>query len=145
MRELNTLQVNTGAEFEKFCPFPVGYIYLSTDSTSPADLYGGTWTALNDDKFLLPSDSWNTTGGSSSHTHWQSIGYSNGEYRIYISGYQNVGDARYSRTKRAAHFEGPITNNVFEYRASDITRENSTYPTTTLPPYRECYAWYRVS
>ena len=27
--------------------YPVGAIYISTDSTSPASLFGGTWTALN--------------------------------------------------------------------------------------------------
>ena len=28
--------------------YPVGSIYISTSSTSPATLYGGTWTAIND-------------------------------------------------------------------------------------------------
>lgn len=28
--------------------YPVGSLYISTDSTSPDTLYGGTWTAIND-------------------------------------------------------------------------------------------------
>lgn len=70
MIEQQNLYVNTG-EFEKVCPFPIGYIYLSTSSTSPATLYGGTWTALTDSKFLRPSGSWNTIGGSEKITQSQ--------------------------------------------------------------------------
>lgn len=51
--------------------YPVGAIYISTNSTSPATLFGGTWEQIQD-KFLLASGSTYTaggTGGSSSHTH----------------------------------------------------------------------------
>ena len=27
--------------------FPIGYIYISTDTTSPAELFGGSWTRLS--------------------------------------------------------------------------------------------------
>jgi hypothetical protein len=32
--------------------YPVGSLYISTSSTSPATLYGGTWTAINDARVL---------------------------------------------------------------------------------------------
>lgn len=55
--------INSGSTWHKICPFPVGFIYLSQNSTSPATTFGGTWAALNEDRFLRPSNAW-TTGGS---------------------------------------------------------------------------------
>jgi hypothetical protein len=50
--------------------YPVGSIYLSTNSASPASLFGGTWEQIQD-RFLLGASSTHsvgTTGGASSHT-----------------------------------------------------------------------------
>lgn len=51
--------------------YPVGSIYMSVNSTSPATLFGGTWVALNEGRVLIgagkayPAGS---TGGEASHT-----------------------------------------------------------------------------
>jgi hypothetical protein len=50
--------------------YPVGSIYMSVNSTSPATLFGGTWAQLKD-RFLLGSGNTYTngsTGGEASHT-----------------------------------------------------------------------------
>lgn len=50
--------------------YPVGSIYCSTKSTSPASLMGGTWSAISG-KFLLGTNSTYTlgsTGGEATHT-----------------------------------------------------------------------------
>ena len=73
---LQNVQIKNGNTWYTMCPFPVGFIYLSQKSTSPATTFGGTWAALNEDRFLRPSNAW-TTGGSKkisvdqmpSHTH----------------------------------------------------------------------------
>lgn len=55
--------------------YPVGSIYMSTNSTSPATLFGGTWTALDQGRVLIgagPSHPAGETGGSEAlqaHTH----------------------------------------------------------------------------
>ena len=57
--------------------YPVGSIYMSVSSTSPATLFGGTWTAFGQGRVLVGVESGGTaesTGGSktaaiSSHTH----------------------------------------------------------------------------
>ncbi len=67
MRNLQNVQVRTGSGFEKVCPFPVGAIYQSTSSTSPASIYGGGWTSLTDGRFLRPQESWNNLGGENEH------------------------------------------------------------------------------
>lgn len=50
--------------------YPVGSIYMSVGTTSPAVLFGGTWEQI-EGKFLLASSSshaLNSTGGSETHT-----------------------------------------------------------------------------
>jgi microcystin-dependent protein len=46
--------------------YPVGAIYLSTVNTSPATLFGGTWTQIKDRFLLSAGDTYNVgnTGGS---------------------------------------------------------------------------------
>ena len=55
--------------------YPVGSIYISTESTSPATLFGGTWTSYGEGKTLVGTGSNGTTsytagntGGSSTKT-----------------------------------------------------------------------------
>ena len=50
--------------------YPVGAIYISTNATSPATLFGGSWTRIQD-RFLLAAGSTyaaGSTGGEASHT-----------------------------------------------------------------------------
>lgn len=141
MRNLSQLTVNTGDSFEKLCPFPVGYIYLSTDSTSPASTYGGTWSELADDRFLRPSSSWNSTGGANSHYHWTTQGYAYPESDSYAGDYKNLDGHQPSRTKTGPHIPIKTTGTPF----NGLYRENGTYLTSSLPPYRTCYAWYRTA
>ena len=72
--------------------YPIGSIYMSHDTTSPADLFGGTWSKVNGTNYLR-LNSGNTTaggiGGSSSvsHNHQLPIGWDrmsgNSETRIW--------------------------------------------------------------
>ena len=50
--------------------YPIGAIYMSASSTSPASLFGGTWEQIQD-KFLLAAGSSyaaGNTGGEAAHT-----------------------------------------------------------------------------
>lgn len=47
--------------------YPVGAIYQSTASTSPASLFGGSWSQITS-RFLYATTSSNGTGGSNTHT-----------------------------------------------------------------------------
>lgn len=57
--------------------YPIGSIYMSMNDINPNILFGGTWTQINDNRFLLCSSSSKQTGGSTtiktenmpSHTH----------------------------------------------------------------------------
>lgn len=65
--------------------YPVGAIYMSTTSTPPSTLFGGTWEQIQG-RFLLASSSAyaaGSTGGEASHTlttnempaHWHNAAY----------------------------------------------------------------------
>lgn len=49
---------------------PVGYIYISSDPTSPAELFGGTWEVLTDRVIVGAGGKYdvNSTGGAETHT-----------------------------------------------------------------------------
>lgn len=51
--------------------YPIGSIYTSTKSASPAILFGGTWVQIKDTFLLTAGDTYNAgaTGGAATHTH----------------------------------------------------------------------------
>lgn len=56
--------------------YPIGSIYMSVNSTSPATIFGGTWEQL-EDRFLLAAGttySAGSTGGSATMAHTHSTG-----------------------------------------------------------------------
>lgn len=50
--------------------YPVGSIYMSVNSTSPASIYGGTWEQIKDAFLLAAGDTYTagSTGGEATHT-----------------------------------------------------------------------------
>ena len=102
--------------------YPVGSIYMSTVSTSPAELFGGTWTQIKD-KFLLAAGSTYTagaTGGAAtvtlttsqlpSHTHtatakgsvtstFTGTAASHTHSYAYYNGYYGVSSGSYANAK----------------------------------------------
>ena len=50
--------------------YPVGSIYMSVNSTSPATLFGGTWERIKDRFLLAAGDAYAAggTGGEATHT-----------------------------------------------------------------------------
>lgn len=124
--------------------YPVGSIYISANSTSPATLFGGTWTPITDGRFLRPSGSWNQTGGTDTHTHWTNIGKAAGEMAIYLADDTSFAG---STTQVTTNFGGAkITNFTAIYaQAHSPMRQGSTAPSNTLPSYRTAYFWRRTA
>lgn len=133
MRNLQQVQVRTSSGFEKICPFPIGYIYMSTNSTSPASTYGGTWSPLTDSRFLRPSGSWNAQGGESTHTLTvdEMPSHRHSMYQFFKT-YPNVAGSGYATAPL-----DPSTQYT-SYTGGGQAHNN-------LPPYRTCYCWYRTA
>ncbi len=67
---------NAGKVTAPLAAWPIGSIYMNFNSTSPADLFGGTWSRFGQGKMLISQDptdaSFDTageTGGSKTHTN----------------------------------------------------------------------------
>ena len=48
--------------------YPIGSVYITSTTTSPASLVGGTWTQITN-KYLYCSTTPKQNGGSASHSH----------------------------------------------------------------------------
>ena len=120
--------------------YPVGSIYMSVNSTSPATLFGGTWQAIQG-KFLLGAYG-NTykagsTGGEAAHTltenempnHKHSIWFPNdgGEQSAEI-GYPDTG-----------------SKNTYYAEASKTSRTGGGAAHNNMPPYLAVYIWKRTA
>jgi hypothetical protein len=115
--------------------YPVGSIYLSLNGTSPASIYGGTWTQINE-RFLLGSGGTyaaGSTGGEAthtltveempSHTHSINANTNHGVNHGYLSssGYTS---ANYTAS----------TNSTGGSKAHN-----------NMPPYLAVYVWKRIA
>ena len=138
--------------------YPVGAIYISAVSTSPASLFGGTWTQLTD-RFLLGaggSYSAGGTGGAASHTH------TTGSHTLTINEIpshnhgQRYGDVPWVDGRGVG---SSIGGNTTQYGTLTTLKQNMTQDTggggahnhgntgsaSNMPPYLAVYMWKRVS
>lgn len=133
--------------------YPVGSIYLSTNSASPASLFGGTWEQIKD-KFLLGAGSTysaGSTGGEAAHAlsvketpaltgkisfHGKFLG-------TQVSGTSGV----FSNGSVIEGMYGSVTKttgaNSLESIAFDNGGKNQAH--NNMPPYLTVYIWKRIS
>ena len=64
MRNQQNVKVRVNSSFETICPFPVGYVYMSSNSTSPADIYGGTWSTISGGRYMRAASAWGNGGSN---------------------------------------------------------------------------------
>lgn len=148
MINIQNIAVKANSSFQTVCPFPVGYIYQSTNSTSPANTFGGSWTALTDGRFMRYSGSWNSTGGEATHTltvaempkHNHQI--DTDTWMMYW-GYSASQGA--SPNYNVANTYGPKANSETTDGTLTGVYAGSSSAHNNLPPYRTCYAWYRTA
>lgn len=121
--------------------YPVGTYYISNVSTSPASMFGGTWSQITDGRFMRPATN-TDTGGSNSHYHWTAIGY--GAYTetyAYLSGYPSLGIAN----SRTATVTNGADISIHHSATTKLIRQNSTSSDSSIPAFRGCFVWYRTA
>lgn len=118
--------------------YPVGSIYMSTNSTNPSTLFGGAWKQIKDRFLLACGDSYSngSTGGEATHTltvnempnhsHYNGCGnfwdWGQGGDRMLIgSGYG------YTIGTPDGYYIG------------------GNQPHNNMPPYLTVYMWYRTA
>lgn len=116
--------------------YPVGAVYISANSTSPASLFGGTWESIGG-RFLLGADSTYTAGSKGGEaTHTLTIDeMPSHRHAIYMSDESSTGE-----------FWGPnsvTAQSKLKSNSTDTTGDNQ--PHNNMPPYLAVYMWKRVS
>lgn len=126
--------------------YPVGAIYMSVSSTSPASLFGGTWTQLQD-RFLIGAGSTyavNSTGGARSHTLRALIGAC--DYNTASIGYAAI-DSLNSANSITYQVVGSLITGASTVNHNTpvwdtVQKSNST---DFIPPYLAVYMWKRTA
>lgn len=120
------------------CPtvYPVGSVYISTNSTSPASLFGGSWEQLQG-KFLLGAGDGYTagnTGGEATHTLTEDEIPEHNHWGAARFDYNVISGTHPSAASNGTNNNLPQTNNAGGGQAHN-----------NMPPYVVVYIWKRVS
>ena len=132
--------------------YPVGSIYMSVNSTSPAVLFGGTWVQI-EDTFLLAAGTTYTagdTGGEATHTLTDSeLPIESGSFSA--RGWSNSGSFLFGESGIVSRTAGTGTYNNVTDGGSAVTPWEETISFgggnahNNMPPYLVVYAWYRTA
>jgi hypothetical protein len=117
---------------------PVGSIYQSTDPTSPADLFGGTWEQIKDRFLLAAGDSHEagTTGGEEEHILTAE------EMANHTHGYDYTGQSDATGTGAIKIVSPGSTANAYTGKA---TSNCGGQAHNNMPPYLAVYTWRRTA
>ena len=148
---------------------PVGSLYFSTNATSPAMLFGGSWERYAQGRVMVSASDTDSDfsigkdGGSKSHSHLYGIVY--GSYygmaslHLTTDNDDHAGVINYSLTSgnRISRPTNPPINHLTSsfsktvdgtYSPHDITllqSEGRTENVSTMDPYVAVYVWRRTA
>ena len=118
--------------------YPVGSIYMSTASTSPAELFAGTWERIKDLFLLASGDTYTagSTGGEAQHTLTIA--------EMPKHDHEAGKDSQFV-TSGEPTFWDLATGGSRNYKATIATATaGDSQPHNNMPPYLAVYAWKRV-
>ena len=117
--------------------YPVGAYYLANVSTSPSNLFGGTWQQVSDSRFLCASTSAGGNGGENRHALTVAEMPSHRHYIDYkVASWSSSAGSAY--TYLMSKVESGAWDAATEYTGSGNSHNN-------MPLYRTCYCWYRTA
>ena len=132
--------------------YPVGAIYISTASTDPGTLFGGTWARIKDSFLLAAGDTYaaGATGGAAENTVDFSngaakIGYGNNPYNyIAIDG---TGES-FTDISHVGQISANWTDSIpsgLQTNGAGMAKLTGTQALNNLPPYLAVYVWQRTA
>lgn len=131
--------------------YPVGSIYMSVNSTSPATLFGGTWSQIKDKFLLACGDTYSNgaTGGEATVTlttqqmpsHSHDIEYSTNGGSSYTIGKMG----RSGTTINQQYFGGTDTVAPSQIYQARIKANGGGQAHNNMPPYLCVYIWRRTN
>lgn len=142
----NTQKIKWSALVNKL--YPVGCIYQSTSSTSPASFLGGTWERIKDKFILAAGDTYaaGKTGGEAGHAltvdempahRHEGIDIDN----LYCFGWENGSrtGVNFKKFYGGTYWGNDVQNRLASGYAGGSTAHNN------MPPYLTAYIWKRIA
>jgi hypothetical protein len=120
--------------------YPVGSIYMSVNSTSPANLFGGTWVQLKDRFLLGVGDTYSNgaTGGAATHTlSVTEIPAHNHSYGVY-----DASSGTSLAINHMAAYCGKVNSTGW---GSHTLYTGGGSAHNNMPPYLAVYMWKRTA
>lgn len=121
--------------------WPVGSIYQSASSTSPASFLGGTWERIKDRFLLAAGDTYaaGSTGGEAKHTLTISE-MPNHAHRLWVEGKTYEAQGRTLVTSISANEHTvDVSQNMWMNNQGGSNSHNN------MPPYLTAYIWRRIA
>jgi len=136
--------------------YPVGSLYFSTASTSPASIVGGTWSSINNACIAAQGTTYGSPASYSgsdtkvpSHTHYADNSDNTWKYmKIHIeSGVSGKLTCSAGESGASTRY-GYLSNGGYD-DLSDSSETDSmglNISSGAVPPYHfSCYVWYRTA
>lgn len=127
--------------------YPVGSIYLSVNSTSPATLFGGTWEQIQD-RFLLAAGSTyiaGSTGGEAEHTLTVDEMPSHSHTFVRQQWYSADTVENSSSGSIYSWKSGTGGTTSASYTGTGTKESGDSQPHNNMPPYLTVYMWRRAA
>lgn len=125
----------------KLAPYPVGSIYMSINSTSPASLFGGTWEQLKDRFLLAAGDTYTagSTGGESTHT------LTVDEMPSHTHEIDRGWGSDSSSSSHKVYADNSLKYSNYSDSALITRSTGGGKPHNNMPPYLAVYMWKRIA
>lgn len=137
--------------------YPVGAVYISYVSTSPASLFGGSWTKIENKVLRAANDV--STGGSDTSTHFHMGMSGASEGNIYHAAYSAMKGVSITNSNLLPNPQTYPSNTINYTRANtsvstyygtaktDVVRTDYTTQVSlsNLPAYQNLYVWRRTA
>mgnify|MGYP002570583437 CR=1 FL=1 len=129
----------------KLAAWPIGSIYMSVNSTSPANLFGGTWERISDTFLFAASSSYpaGSTGGEFTHKLTQS---ELPNYSLSVANGSNV-----IRSKTGSSADAYVQTQSsgwgipnWESKTVTVASGGSGAAHNNMPPYLSVWIWKRT-
>lgn len=130
---------------------PVGSLYISENSTSPAELYGGTWERIEGKFIMGASDTYPAGSMGGSATHVQTVNELANHYhsRIYAHTYGQILLGQANQSSGESGYIGVIygTGSTKALNTEELATnsQGGGQPIDILNPYYSTYIWRRVA
>lgn len=125
---------------------PVGSIYQSTDPTSPASLFGGTWEQIASNRVLMGASSSHAAGSTVEAGLPNITGTANGGV-LSASEPSSNGAFGTTRYTGRTYYDGDSTRMEVYDRTFDASKSNAIYgrSSTVQPAAYYVHIWHRVA